>query len=263
MTAGLKRLLAVWTAIVLAFLYVPLVFVVLNSFNTSRTFAFPPSGLTGKWWQAAWHSSGAWHALGTTVVVGLCATAIALVLGTLAAFALQRHRFYGKQPISLLITLPITLPGIVTGIAMSTTFTSVLHVALGLATVIVGHATFCIVVVFNNVQARLRRTGTRLEEASADLGARPWQTFWGVTFPQLRGALLAGGLLAFALSFDEIVVTTFTAGPNARTLPLWIFDNLFRPNQAPVVNVVAAVLTVVAVVPVWLAQRYGGDARTP
>ena len=261
MTPGLKRLLAAWAVLVLAFLYVPLVFVVLNSFNTSRTFAFPPSGLTGKWWQAAWHSSGAWHALGTTVVVGLCATAVALVLGTLAAFALQRHRFFGKQGISLLITLPITLPGIVTGIAMSTTFTSVLSVSLGLATVIVGHATFCIVVVFNNVQARLRRTGTRLEEASADLGARPWQTFWGVTFPQLRGALLAGGLLAFALSFDEIVVTTFTAGPNARTLPLWIFDNLFRPNQAPVVNVVAAVLTLVAVVPVWLAQRYGGDTR--
>ncbi|MFT4081843.1 MAG: ABC transporter permease [Nocardioides sp.] len=256
--AGLRNLITGLSVVVLFFLYLPLLFVVLNSFNTSRTFAFPPTGFTFGWWRAAAHSSGAWHALGATAIVGLCAAGIALVLGTLAAFALQRFPIWGKQPISLLITMPITLPGIVTGIALSTTFTSVLGMNLSLATVIVGHATFCIVVVFNNVQARLRRTGTGLEEASADLGASGWQTFRLVTFPQMRGALLAGGLLAFALSFDEIVVTEFTAGPT-KTLPLWIFDNLFRPNQAPVINVVAAVLTVVAAIPVWVAQRYGGD----
>jgi putative spermidine/putrescine transport system permease protein len=255
---GLRRLTAVWTVLVLAFLYVPLAFVVVNSFNVSRTFAFPPAGWTLKWWHAAAQNTEAWHALAASVVVGLCATAIALVLGTLAAFALQRHRFFGRQAISLLLVMPITLPGIVTGIALSTTFTSVLGWTLSLATVVIGHATFCIVVVFNNVQARLRRTGTGLEEASADLGASGWQTFRMVTFPTLRGALVAGGLLAFALSFDEIVVTNFTAGAT-KTLPLWIFDNLFRPNQAPVVNVVAAVLTVLAVIPVWLAQRLGGD----
>ncbi|MCA1984811.1 ABC transporter permease [Nocardioides nematodiphilus] len=258
LSAGLRRFVGGWTILVLLFLYIPLVFVVLNSFNSSRTFAFPPSGLTLSWWKAAAHNSAAWHALGATAIVGVCAASLALVLGTCAAFALQRYPVWGKQPISLLITMPITLPGIVTGIAMNTTFHSVLGWNLTLFTVIIAHTTFCIVVVFNNVQARLRRTGTNLQEASSDLGATAFQTFRWVTFPQLRGALLAGGLLAFALSFDEIVVTEFTAG-STRTLPLWIFDNLFRPNQAPVINVVAAVLTVIAVVPVWIAQRYGDD----
>ena len=201
-----------------------------------------------------------WRALGNSVLVGLCATAIALILGTMAAFAVQRYEFFGRQTVNLLVVLPITLPGIVTGIALNATFTSALHVALGMATVIVGHATFCIVVVFNNIQARLRRLGTNLEDASSDLGASTWQTFRYVTFPMTRGALLAGAILAFALSFDEIVVTTFTAGPTVQTLPIWIFGNLFRPNQAPVINVVAATLTVLAVLPVWLAQHVGGDA---
>ncbi|MFL6088710.1 MAG: ABC transporter permease [Aeromicrobium sp.] len=264
LSPGMRRVLTLWAAGALFLLYAPLAIVVVNSFNVSRTFAFPPSGLTLRWWNAALHSSGAWNALAASVVVGLCATAIALVLGTMAAFALQRHRFFGRQAINLLITLPITLPGIVTGIALAATFTSVLNVALSAGTIIVGHATFCIVVVFNNVQARLRRMGTSMEDAAADLGATGWQTMRLVTFPMIRGALVAGALLAFALSFDEIVVTTFTAGPDTTTLPLWIFSNLFRPNQAPVVNVVAAVLTLVAIVPVWLAQRFGGDlAATP
>jgi len=262
LSAGLRRVLTIWTGGALLLLYAPLAIVVVNSFNVSRTFAFPPSGLTLRWWNAAFHSSGAWHALVASVIVGLCATAIALVLGTMAAFALQRHRFFGRQAVNLLIALPITLPGIVTGIALAATFTSVLNVALSVGTIIVGHATFCIVVVFNNVQARLRRMGTSLEEAASDLGATGWQTMRLVTFPMIRGALMAGALLAFALSFDEIVVTTFTAGPDTTTLPLWIFSNLFRPNQAPVVNVVAAVLTIIAIVPVWLAQRFGGDIAT-
>jgi putative spermidine/putrescine transport system permease protein len=177
----------------------------------------------------------------------------------MTAYAVARYDFFGKHAVNLLVVLPITLPGIVTGIALNATFTSALGVTLGLATVIVGHATFCIVIVFNNTVARLRRVGTHLEEASDDLGASRWQTFRYVTFPMMRGALVAGAVLAFALSFDEIVVTTFTAGPTVQTLPIWIFGNLFRPNQAPVINVVAAALTVVAIVPVWLAQRLGGD----
>ncbi|WP_293311128.1 ABC transporter permease [Mycolicibacterium sp.] len=251
--------LRVWTIGVLVFLYAPLLLVLINAFNASKTFAFPPTGLTLKWWSDAWSSAGMWRALGNSVVVGLCATAIALVLGTMAAFAVQRFDFFGRQTVNLLVVLPITLPGIVTGIALNATFTSALHIALGMATVIIGHATFCIVVVFNNAQARLRRLGTNLEDASGDLGASTWQTFRHVTFPMTRGALLAGAILAFALSFDEIVVTTFTAGPTVQTLPIWIFGNLFRPNQAPVINVVAATLTVLAVLPVWLAQRFGGD----
>lgn len=259
LSSSMRVALRCCAVVALLFLYAPLVLVVVNAFNSSRTFAFPPTGFTVEWWVAAWNSSGMWHSLANSVVVGLGATAIALILGTMAAFAVQRYEFFGRDVVSLLVVLPITLPGIVTGIALNATFTSALGVTLGLATVIVGHATFCIVIVFNNMQARLRRFGRNIEDASADLGASAWQTFRFVTFPMTRGALVAGAILAFALSFDEIVVTTFTAGPTVQTLPIWIFGNLFRPNQAPVINVVAAALTVIAVVPVWLAQRFGGD----
>ncbi|BBX30752.1 ABC transporter permease [Mycolicibacterium mageritense DSM 44476 = CIP 104973] len=257
-----RRALRIWTAVVLVFLYIPLLLVLLNAFNASRTFAFPPTGFTLAWWADAAHSAGMWQALVNSVVVGLAATAIALVLGTMIAFAVGRYRFFGRSAVSFLVVLPITLPGIVTGIALNATFTSVLAMTLGLATVVIGHATFCIVIVFNNIQARLRQMGTSLQDASADLGASPWQTFRFVTFPMMRGALLAGAILAFALSFDEIVVTTFTAGPTVQTLPIWVFANLFRPNQAPVINVVAAALTVLAIIPVWLAGRFGGDPAT-
>lgn len=248
-----------WTVLVLVFIYAPLALVVVNAFNASKTFAFPPSGFTLQWWRTALASEGMWTSLGNSVIVGVAATALALVLGTMAAFAVQRYDFFGRQTVNLLVVLPITLPGIVTGIALNATFTSALGITLGMATVIVGHATFCIVIVFNNTQARLRRLGTSLEDASADLGASSWQTFRFVTLPMMRGALVAGAILAFALSFDEVVVTTFTAGPTVQTLPIWIFGNLFRPNQAPVINVVAAALTVIAIVPVWLTQRIGGD----
>jgi putative spermidine/putrescine transport system permease protein len=258
---ALRRGLRIFMIVGLVLLYIPLLLVVVNSFNQSRTFGFPPTGFTLEWWQKAANSSGALSALGTSVLAGVCAMVIALVLGSLAAFAVQRFRFFGRSTVSFLVLLPITLPGIVTGIALNASFLSV-GAELGIITVIIGHATFCIVIVFNNVQARLRRMGSSLEEASADLGANGWQTFWMVTFPGIRGALVAGALLAFALSFDEIVVTTFTAGPDVQTLPLWIFGNLFRPNQAPVVNVVAAVLIIGAIVPVWLAQKLSDDSLT-
>ena len=170
-----RRAVRVWTAMVLVFLYAPLLLVVINAFNSSRSFAFPPSGFTVRWWVDAWHSEGMWRSLGNSAVVGLGATVIALVLGTMAAFAVQRYDFFGKHVVSFLVVLPITLPGIVTGIALNATFTSALGVTLGIATVIIGHATFCVVIVFNNTQARLRRLGTALEDVSADLGASPWQ----------------------------------------------------------------------------------------
>jgi putative spermidine/putrescine transport system permease protein len=245
-------------ALGLAFIYVPLAIVLVNSFNADRTFAWPPPRWTTRWWVAAWDNAGAREALWTSVKAGLGAAAIALLLGTLVAFAVQRYRFFGRDTVSLLVVLPIALPGIVTGIALDTAFRSVmgpLGVGKGLFSVIVGHATFCVVVVYNNVLARLRRLAGSLEEASADLGADTFQTFRYITFPLLRSALFAGGLLAFALSFDEIIVTTFTAGPGIQTLPIWIFNNLFRPNQAPVINVVAAVLIVLSIVPIYLAQR--------
>jgi putative spermidine/putrescine transport system permease protein len=245
----------------LVFIYAPLMLVLINSFNGDRTFGWPPHDFTLRWWSAAWDNAGARDALWTSVKAGLGATAIALVLGTMVSFAVQRFKFFGRDTLSLLIVLPIALPGIVTGIALDSAWRSVvepLGIGKGLFSVIVGHATFCVVTVYNNVLARLRRTGTNLEDASADLGATPAQTFRFVTFPLIRSALLAGGLLAFALSFDEIIVTTFTAGPGITTLPIWIFNNLFRPNQAPVVNVVAAILIVLSVIPVWFAQRLAG-----
>ncbi len=244
---------------VLTFVYVPLLLVLLNSFSTSATFAWPPPGLTLRWWQVAATNDGVRTALVTSVEVALLATAIAVVLGTLASMALTRYEFFGREGVSLLILLPIAMPGIVTGIALNTLFTQALG-GLTFLTLVVGHATFCIVIVVNNVSARLRRMSGTVEEASMDLGATPWTTWRLVTFPALRGALLAGGLLAFALSFDEIIVTTFTAGPGLQTLPLWIFQNLFRPNQSPVVNVAAAVLVVISVLPVYLANRLSGDS---
>jgi putative spermidine/putrescine transport system permease protein len=253
-----RRALGAATALGLLVIYLPLAVVVVNAFNKSRTFGWPPSGFTTAWWSRAWQAEGARAALLNSVKSGLGATAIAIVLGTMAAFAVSRYRFFGRDTVSFLVLLPIALPGIVTGIALNNAF-RVLGLPFGLLTIIIGHATFCIVLVYNNALARLRRMGGSMEEASMDLGAGTWQTFRFVTFPTLRSALLAGGLLAFALSFDEIIVTTFTASPGVQTLPLWIFANLFRPNQAPVVNVVAAALIVASVIPVWLAQRVSGD----
>jgi putative spermidine/putrescine transport system permease protein len=258
LSRGLRTFLLAFTSVGLVFVYTPLALVLLNSFNLSRTFAWPPTDLTLKWWRAAAESEGARAALWTSVQVALLATLVSLVLGTLAALALRRRRFFGRNAVSLVIILPIALPGIVTGIALNNAFRTVLGLELGFFTIVVAHATFCIVTVFNNVQARVQRLGGNLEQASADLGARPFTTFRLVTFPMLRSALLAGGLLSFALSFDEIVVTTFTAGSDQQTLPIWIFQNLFRPNQAPVVNVVAAVLILLSAIPIYLAQRLSG-----
>ncbi|HMJ00432.1 MAG TPA: ABC transporter permease [Gaiellaceae bacterium] len=250
------------TLLTLAFIYLPLLVIALYAFNDRTTQAWPIQGLTLKWFGKALENPGARDALLTSLKAGLGATALALVLGSLAAFAVQRYRFFGRETVSFLVILPIALPGIVTGMALNATFRSVFEpfgVGLGLFTVIVGHATFCIVVVYNNVVARLRRLSPSIEEASMDLGADTWQTFRYVTLPAIRTALLAGALLAFALSFDEIIVTTFTAGAE-QTLPIWIFTNLSRPNQLPIVNVVAVLVVLLSAIPVYVAQRLTTEA---
>jgi putative spermidine/putrescine transport system permease protein len=243
----------------LAFIYIPLIVIGIYAFNSSKILKWPPPGLTTEWFSKAFESDTAREALLTSLEAGLVATAIALLLGSLAALAVARHRFFGRETISFLVVLPIALPGIVTGVALSNTFTQVLGVSLSLFTVIVGHATFCIVVVYNNVVARLRRTSGSFEEASADLGAHTWQTFRFVTFPSMKTALAAGGLLAFALSFDEIIVTTFTIGAGEETLPIWIYRNLFRPNQLPIVDAVAVIVILISIVPVYLAHRLSSE----
>lgn len=246
----------------LAFVYLPLSVVVINSFNSSRTFSWPPPSFTTQWWSKAIANTGVRKALGWSLTAGLLATAIALLLGTSLAFAVSRYDFFGKDVISLLVVLPISLPGVVTGIALSNAFNKQLGISTGLMTIVIGHATFCIVVVYNNALARLKRMGTSLQEASMDLGANGITTFRLITLPNLASALFAGALLAFGLSFDEIVVTTFTAGPGIQTLPIWIYNNLFRPNQAPIVNVVAATLVVVSVIPIYLSQRLSQDSTS-
>ncbi|NLU73919.1 ABC transporter permease [Streptomyces sp. HNM0575] len=259
--------IAMGTAAALGFavIYIPLFLVLINSLNPDRSSSWPPPGVTFHWWADAWGSAGARHALVTSLQAGVGATAAALVLGTLIAFAIQRFRFFGREALSFAVVLPIALPGIVTGVALNTAFRTVLEplgVGLGLFTVVVGHATFCVVVVYNNVIARLRRMPGSYEEAAMDLGADTFRSFADITFPLVRSALVAGGLLAFALSFDEIIVTTFTAGPDTQTLPIWIFSNMARPQQAPVVNVVAAVLVLLSVIPIYLAQRMSSDTAS-
>jgi putative spermidine/putrescine transport system permease protein len=239
----------------MAFIYIPLIVLAIYAFNSSNILKWPPPGLTLDWFPKAIEEEFAREAFVTSLKAAAAATAIALVLGTLASLAVARHRFFGRETISFLVILPIALPGIVTGVALSNTFTQVLGIDLSLFTVIVGHATFCIVVIYNNVVARLRRVSTSFEEASADLGAHTWQTFRFVTLPNLKTALGAGALLAFGLSFDEIIVTTFTIGAGEETLPIWIFRNLFRPNQLPIVNAVAVIVVLISIVPVYLAHR--------
>jgi putative spermidine/putrescine transport system permease protein len=243
---------------VLLFMYVPLLVVVLNSFNTAQLSSWPIQEFSLKWWLFAVDYEPIRLALLNSVIVASAAMVIASILGTLVAFALNRYDFFGRSTINLLVVLPIALPGVVTGVAFSNTysnFLSPLGISIGYFGLIVSHATFCIVMVFNNVFARLKRMNPSLEEASMDLGAGLFETFRLVTFPQFRSSFIAGALLAFALSFDEVYVTIFTAPPGVDTLPLWILKEMARPNQASVVNVVATVVILLSLIPVYISQR--------
>jgi putative spermidine/putrescine transport system permease protein len=243
---------------VVFFLHAPFAVILLYCFTTEdASFRFPPPGLTLDWFRVAWERDDVWAALGLSLRVAAMATLLALVLGTLAAAAVHRARFFGRETVSLLLLLPIALPGIVTGIALRSAL-SLLEIPFSFWTIVVGHATFCVVVVYNNALARFRRTARSLVEASMDLGASGFETFRHVVLPQLAPALVAGGMLAFALSFDEIIVTTFTAGPQ-ETLPVWIFSQLTRPRQRPVTNVVAVFVVLVTALPILLAHRLTRD----
>lgn len=254
-----RVVLRVMSGVTIGFLYLPLVILALYAFNPRRTLAWPPGGVTLHWFAQAATNGSVLEAIANSMFAALGATAIALVLGTLAALGVQRFAFFGRETISFLLVLPIALPGVVTGIALSTTFRTV-GIDFGLLTIVAGHATFCVVIAYNNVLARLRRMPRSIEEASADMGADTWETFRHVTLPSMRIALLSGGLLAFALSFDEVIVTNFTAGAGTQTIPLWILGAIQRPNEVPVVNVVALVLVLLSVIPVYLAQRIGSEA---
>jgi len=257
-----RLLLRLGAGATLAFIYFPLVVIAVYAFNENISQTWPIEHYTTRWFGVAWHNPDVRDALLLSVKAALGATGIALVLGTLAALAVSRSRFFGRETISFLVILPLALPGIITGLALQATILNVLEpigISFSIWTIVIGHATFCVVVLYNNAVARMRRVSGNLDEASLDLGADAWQTFRFVTFPQLRSALLAGALLAFALSFDEVVVTIFTSGAQ-ETLPIWIFTNFARPRELPVVNVVALFVIVASIVPVWFAQRLAGGS---
>jgi putative spermidine/putrescine transport system permease protein len=242
------------TAAVLLFLHFPLAIILLFAFTTEdATFSFPPPGLTLSWFAVAWNRSDIWEALTLSLQVAAITTVVALVLGTLAAAAVHRTRFFGRETISFLVILPIALPGIITGIALRSAV-SLLGIPFSFWTIVIGHATFCVVVVYNNVLARFRRTAHSQVEASMDLGASAFETFRYIVLPNIATALLAGGMLAFALSFDEVIVTTFTAGQQ-ETLPIWIFNQLTKPRQRPVTNIVAIFVIAATFIPILLAHR--------
>jgi putative spermidine/putrescine transport system permease protein len=249
--------LAVWTALIMLFLFFPIAIIVLYAFNPSNVQSWPLDGLSTKWFSSTFHNSEARDAFWLSVRAALISTGIAITLGSLAAFAVHRFRFFGREVISFVFVLPIALPGIITGMALNSFFSN-RGVNFSLLTIVIGHATFCIVTVYNNVLARLRRTQTSLVEASMDLGADGWQTFRLVTLPMIATALVAGGLLAFALSFDEVVVTTFTAGAQ-NTLPIWIFGNIRLGQALPQVNVVVLFVILITTIPVAFAQRLTRD----
>jgi putative spermidine/putrescine transport system permease protein len=251
-----RAVLVAWVVGVLLFLFIPIATIVIFAFDRSTVQSWPIRHYTTRWFSVAWHDAQVRDALTLSIKAGVAASAIALVLGSAAAFAVHRFKFFGREAISLLLVLPLALPGIITGIALQSFF-SFNNVNLSLTTIIIGHTTFCIVVIYNNVLARLRRTSGSLIEASGDLGARPLQTFRNVTLPMLSTALISGALLAFALSFDEVIVTTFTAGAQ-NTLPLWIFGSIRTGNQLPEVNAVVVFVLALTIIPVAISVRLTG-----
>ena len=253
-----RAFLRVATGLTLGFIYFPLAIIFLYAFNANTSLSWPITAWTTDWFSQALTDPGIRNAFLLSIQIAFLATGVAIVLGTLLAFAVQRYSFFGRETISFVVILPIALPGIVTGIALNSAFRAT-GIPLGTLTVVIGHATFCIVTIYNNAIARLRRNSRSLEEASMDLGADSFQTFRYVTFPAVRTSLVAGALLALGLSFDEVIVTTFTAGLQ-QTLPIWILSNYLRPNQAPLVNVVAVLVIMISVIPIYLASRLSSDA---
>src|SRR6476620_637848 len=248
--------LGAWVVVVLLFLFIPIFTIVIFAFDRSNVQSWPIHHYTTSWFTVAWHDSEVRTALGLSLKAGLQATMLALLLGSAAAFAVHRYKFFGREAISLLLVLPLALPGIITGIALQSFF-NYNGINFSLTTIVIGHTTFCIVVIYNTVVARLRRTSASLNEASADLGAYPWQTFRYITLPTLSTALIAGALLAFALSFDEVIVTTFTAGAQ-NTLPLWIFGAIRLGQQLPEVNAVVVFVLALTIIPVAISVRLTG-----
>jgi putative spermidine/putrescine transport system permease protein len=252
------------SALVFVFLYLPLFLIVLYAFNKTNINSWPFPGFSTKWFDKLFHDPVPKDAAWLSVRIATASTALALLFGTSMAFAFARFRFFGRELVNFTVTLPIILPGVITGVALASFFLFI-HTDLSVRTVIIGHTTFCIVLVFNNVLARLRRLSPSIEEASRDLGASGWQTFRYVTFPSIRTALIAGALLSFALSFDEIAVTFFLAGADTTTLPLWILGAFRNSRSLPEVNAAATVILLISLpliaLAAYLMREEGGTSR--
>lgn len=257
-TKAARIMLTIWVGLVLAFLFIPILIIIVYAFNASNIQTFPIAGLSLRWFGSAFANQEIRTALALSLKAGVVATTIAMFLGSAAALAVHRYEFFGKNAVSFMVVLPIALPGIITGMALNSFFVF-WGMSLSFWTIVIGHATFCIVIVYNNVIARLRRVPKSLEEASMDLGADGWQTFRRVTLPMISTSLVAGALLAFALSFDEVIVTTFTAGAQ-NTLPLWIFGAIRLGQKLPEVNVVVLIVMAITFVPVLLAYKLTNQA---
>ena len=257
---GAPLALKVFAGAGLLFLHLPILLIFVYAFTTEdKSYQWPPPGLTLKWLGVTWNRPDVWEAMQLSIKVASVSTVIALILGTLCAAAVSRSRFFGREAVSLLVILPIALPGIITGISLRSAF-NLADIPFSFWTIVLGHATFCVVVVYNNAVARFRRTSQSLVEASMDLGANGFQTFIYIVLPNIATALLAGGMLAFALSFDEVIVTTFTAGQQT-TLPIWMLEELVRPRQRPVTNVVAMIVVLVTFVPILVAYYLTNDTE--
>jgi putative spermidine/putrescine transport system permease protein len=252
-----RTALWLWVAAVLFFLFAPIVTIILFGFDKSNVETWPIQHWTLHWYSVAWNDPQVRSAFALSIKAAVAATLLSLVLGSMAAFGVHKARFFGRDSISLLLILPLALPGIITGVALNSAFQWA-GITLSIWTIIVGHTTFCIVVIYNNVIARLRRTSNTLLEASADLGASSVQTFRLVTLPTIATALVSGALLAFALSFDEVIVTTFTAGAQ-NTLPIWIFGAIRLGQQLPEVNVVVTMVVILMFIPILIAARLTGS----
>lgn len=245
--------------LVLAFLYVPIVILVLFSFNDSSVTSFPLSGFTLRWYQQFLANNQMLTALGNSLIVASFATLLSVVIGVTAALALDRYSFPGKGLFRNAILLPLSLPGIVTGIAMLN-FYKQIGIPQSLTAVVIGHATALLGVVVSQVMARLAKLNRRLLEASADLGATPFETFYRVILPNIRTSIIGSALLCFTLSFDEIPVTYFLTGRDV-TLPIYIYSTL-RRGITPEINAVGTVIVAASFVLVVLSVTMLRDQTT-
>ncbi len=241
------------------FLYLPIVVLIAYSFSEGRLMSFPIQGFTLDWYAVLWRDTDMWHSITNSAVVAIMVVPLSLFLGVLAAFALDRFEFIGKVVFERIIMLPLIIPGVITGLSILLVLKKA-DVPLSLFTVVLGHAVAWMPIVVTQVYARLRRFDRSLEYASMDLGANRFQTFFRVTLPSIRSAIIGSALLVFTLSFDEIAITFFLTG-SKNTLPMHIWS-MMREGVTPEINAVATCVVVVSFGAVLLNALLNGRGES-